>query len=796
MPQFGYKFNRISTDSTLHIPSFCGVPNITDYIKNGMIAIDTCNNVLFQWTRSNGWTPISTGTYLDTTSLSNRINQRVKYTDTAAMLLPYLKKTDTLAMLSRYLRKSDTASLSNRINLKVNISDTAAMLLPYLKKTDTLAMLSRYLRKSDTASLSNRINLKQNVLGRSYPIRINNDIVSIAQAGYFTNGYIDSFQFRTFLSKVDTIYRESGKDSIYISANGLIYQIKDSVGGTLSRAVDTIQRESGKDSIIFTILGKRYAIKDSTGVGGAATRLTTTVYNNSGSTITKGSVIYINGAHSSNLPIIALAKADKESTSAYTYGLVETDIPNNSQGTVIQNGVITNLNLPTSTYTDGQTLYLSPTVAGGYTLTKPLAPYHYVAIGTITRAHPNFGTIQIAIRNGFQLDELSDVKIALVPLDSTILQFSRVDSLWHDVNPTTAMGNRFVKNISRVAGKDSIIFNIGSTRYAIKDSTGSGNPAGNNGYVQFNNSGSFGGDSSLYWNNTNKRLGIGTTQPQNKFDVISGNVSGGMNRGLFETASFTKNGDNKVGIYNGGNFNTGGASITFGHTKNTNSAGYYPGFEFQNGNDSVNPENSFMRYNYIQRDNTGGVAGYVADIMRINANGSVVINGASAYDVFGSTPRLIVGDDNTGANFEVSGNAYIHNGLISNSEATINGELYTNGARIKHISSFQDDGNADYYVQSNDHILIIYFSNNNVNIHLPENPPDGREIIIKAWGFLDDYYTSIYASGDNEIVVGNTYYNSTQPVDILHNTEPNSMTLIYDNSIGDGVWFILNGQVQ
>jgi hypothetical protein len=177
----------------------------------------------------------------------------------------------------------------------------------------------------------------------------------------------------------------------------------------------------------------------------SATRLITSVYNKSGATITKGSVIYIDGAHSSTLPSIALAKANAESTSAYTYGLVETDIPNNSQGTVIQNGTITNLNLPTSSYTDGQTLYLSPTIDGGYTTTKPLAPYHYVSIGTITRAHPNFGTIQIAIRNGFQLDELSDVKIALVPNDSTLLQFSRVDSLWHDVSPTTAIGNRYIK---------------------------------------------------------------------------------------------------------------------------------------------------------------------------------------------------------------------------------------------------------------------------------------------------------------------------------------------------------------
>lgn len=186
-----------------------------------------------------------------------------------------------------------------------------------------------------------------------------------------------------------------------------------------------------------------YTIRSS--VAGSATRLVTSVYNNSGSIITKGSVVYINGAHSSNLPTIALAKANQESTSAYTYGLVETDIANNASGIVIQSGTITNLNLPTSTYTDGQTLYLSPTTAGGYTTTKPTAPNHYVAIGTITRAHPNFGTIQIAIRNGFQLDEMSDVQIAAVPADSTLLQFSRVDSLWHDVSVVNAIGTKYIK---------------------------------------------------------------------------------------------------------------------------------------------------------------------------------------------------------------------------------------------------------------------------------------------------------------------------------------------------------------
>ena len=242
----------------------------------------------------------------------------------------------------------------------------------------------------------------------------------------------------------DTIKGNGGGSTDTTSLSNRI-NLKLNISDTANKWVGSVTGLN--DSTIRVVKGSTttdIVIKPTTTVTNA-TRLITTVYNKSGATITKGSVIYIDGAHSSNLPSIALAKANIEETSAYTYGLVETDITNNSQGTVIQNGTITNLNLPTSSYTDGQTLYLSPTIAGGYTTTKPLAPYHYVAIGTITRAHSNFGTIQVSIRNGFQLDEMSDVQIAVLPIDSTILQFSRVDSLWHDVNPTTAMGNRFVK---------------------------------------------------------------------------------------------------------------------------------------------------------------------------------------------------------------------------------------------------------------------------------------------------------------------------------------------------------------
>ena len=116
-----------------------------------------------------------------------------------------------------------------------------------------------------------------------------------------------------------------------------------------------------------------------------ANKLTAIVYNQSGATITKGSVVYIDGVHG-NLPTIALSLADAESTSAGTYGFVAANISNNSSGTVVIAGIAENLD--TQAFADGDKLYLSPTVAGGWTTTKPSAPDHMVFLGIITRAHP------------------------------------------------------------------------------------------------------------------------------------------------------------------------------------------------------------------------------------------------------------------------------------------------------------------------------------------------------------------------------------------------------------------------
>lgn len=98
MPQYGYRANRMIFDSTLSIPTTCGVPTLKSNItKKAAIAFDSCNNKLYQYNpKTLTWSEIAGGGgSTDTTSLSNRINLKLNISDTASMLSPYLRKADT-----------------------------------------------------------------------------------------------------------------------------------------------------------------------------------------------------------------------------------------------------------------------------------------------------------------------------------------------------------------------------------------------------------------------------------------------------------------------------------------------------------------------------------------------------------------------------------------------------------------------------------------------------------------------------------------------------------------------------
>ena len=789
MPQFGYKFNRVAVDSTLHIPSYCGVPSITDYIKNGMIAIDTCNNVLFQWTRSNGWTPISTGTYLDTTSLSNRINQRVKYTDTSAMLNPYLKKTDTLAMLSRYLRKSDTASLSNRINLKVNISDTAAMLSKYLRRSDTTSMLNPYLRKVDTASISNRINLKVNIsdtstmllpylrkadttamlskyLRKSDTASLSNRInlkLNISDTSAMLSKYLRIVDTATMLSKY-VPYIGANKDVNLGNYKLSTSATQFSLSSEPSYSQGLIWYDSTQKSLAFyndasytpIYIGENIVFK---------------VYNNTGSTISKGAAVYIKSAGSFTYPNVGLAKADSISTSA-VIGLMNGSTPSGSFGYVTSTGVITGVN--TGAYSEGTILYLSPYSSGQLMNTVPPTGYA-VQVGVVAHSNNPNGTIYtkqttpLAISASTIVGGLTTSQGG-TGSTSSLNQGGIVYGSTANTMSTTSAGTtgkvltsngtsaptwtNKVDTIYRTPGKDSIIFTINGTIRAIKDSTG-GSPSPNNGSIQFNKNGAFGADSALHWNNNTKVLSIGTTS-----DLV-GNYPGDL-------------------VIQGNTTGTGVGRIIVGGTgayqdlifTKTNAFEQQKAWAFGSRYDSYfnNEEGAFSLIGVNADDNL------VVPIIA-NPSGNLVLAGAG--NAINGNVSVGVPMD-AGYKFEVNGSAYIDAGV------TINGGLYTNQSVHKHILFVDDIDTDSYYATDQDNVIIYNTDLDNASVYLPDAPVQGQEIIIKQRGATQTYFLYVYGNG-HDIWYDETTQSSIQVPD----TAPHSITLIYD-STGDGFWYVLN----
>ena len=195
-------------------------------------------------------------------------------------------------------------------------------------------------------------------------------------------------------------------------------------GGGGGGSIDSITSVDG--SVIITT--PSVGVKDLSVAIGSVSVLTAQVRNQTGATLTKGTLVYISGA-AGNKCLVSKAQANSESTSSKTFGMIQNDISNNQNGFVVISGIISGLD--TSAYVDGTTLYLSPSVAGNYTSTKPVAPNHTVYVGTITRQHANQGEIQVRIQNGYELDEIHDVLIAS-PANNQILTYD--SGLWKNLS--------------------------------------------------------------------------------------------------------------------------------------------------------------------------------------------------------------------------------------------------------------------------------------------------------------------------------------------------------------------------
>jgi len=197
------------------------------------------------------------------------------------------------------------------------------------------------------------------------------------------------------------------------------------------------------------------------------------VYNDSGTTLTKGQVVYISGAQG-NRVAVKLARADVEATSFGTIGLVAETMTSGAEGFIIVSGALYKLN--TTGLIAGATVYVSPTTAGALTTTKPQAPDQLVVVGWVERVDNIVGSIYVKIDNGYELDELHDVQITS-PQSGNVLIYDATTTptgVWKNANLTDGTG------ITITEGAGSItIANAGvtaltaGTGISVSGSTGS-----------------------------------------------------------------------------------------------------------------------------------------------------------------------------------------------------------------------------------------------------------------------------------------------------------------------------------
>ena len=276
---------------------------------------------------------------------------------------------------------------------------------------------------------------------------------------------------------------------------------------------------------------------------------TVTVRNTTGSTLYKGTVVYINGA-SGNFPTVAKALATGDPTSAQTLGFVFADISNNSQGEVITEGNLYDLDTRTTathpftsdTLANGEQLYLSPDTAGYVTNVKPSAPDHLVYVGTVVNTGTSNGEILVKVMNGYELEELHDVSITSVA-DNDIIQYDLATDLWkNEVLDKSSVGLGNVTDDAQVKySAPEIGANLNLSTYAltITATAGENLVAGNLVYLK---------NDGKYWKASNTSTTTATTKLLIANGTINADATGSFTAyGPFTTTGLTAGSNYFVG---------------------------------------------------------------------------------------------------------------------------------------------------------------------------------------------------------------------------------------------------------
>jgi hypothetical protein len=382
MPQYGYRANRMAFDSTLQIPTTCGVPTLKSVVsvnKKAALAFDSCNNKFYYYNpKTLVWSEVTGG------------------------------GTFTSPNLQQVLDSGNVAA--DKSIILGNSFDTATIKTILTYPTTTVG---------DNKILTSGIDNNQISLGIDYTLGIKPYLQGITDIG--------GYPFR-------------------LTADSLTFGNNVTSGSYLrlsnSNQVKLSLPESTSEHFLATSVNNNYAdvngnITISTGGqtgrfgNDTATTLMVKVHNDAGVTLTNGNVVALTTSGNNNeAPAVRLANNKGDSTSANTLGFVVGSIANQDTGYVILSGKIEKLN--TSAFSNGDIIYLD-SISGNWTKTKPVAPYHMVYLGVVVKANAGNGAIFVKAQNGYELDEIHDVLITS-KLNNQVLAYSDTQKLWKNRN--------------------------------------------------------------------------------------------------------------------------------------------------------------------------------------------------------------------------------------------------------------------------------------------------------------------------------------------------------------------------
>lgn len=493
MPQYGYRANRMAFDSTLQIPTVCGVPTLKSVVKtnkNGAIAYDSCNARFYAYNpKTQIWAQISGGSGGGVDSI-RRVSDSVFAWISGIRFFQFkdsvggggISGTGSQYYVPKFSASTtlQNSQIFDSVNVGINTTSPAYKLdvngtgrFVDDLYADKNLILNNYFtinttattfplpdsdlgiwRKKDNAFGTKFIEDEQGTTKDKWAFvqragydklrdwtQNNSSIVNINYGWYKPNQ--SNLEGNTLLidpkisigdalitnTKIRGIYYNPTLDSL---VNTTHIAFESASGNVVMKGLKTSSSTTDSIAIWINDTLSKAPYPSGTNSSDTAKVVIAQVHNETATTLLKGEIVYLFGS-TGNVASVKRANNKTDATSSKTFGMVRRDIPSGGTGFITTQGQIEKLNL--GSYAEGDVLWLD-SIDGQFTKVKPQAPYHGVFLGIVERANAGNGLAYIKIQNGYELGEIHDVKLTS-PINNQVLAYSDTQLVWKNRNITS-----------------------------------------------------------------------------------------------------------------------------------------------------------------------------------------------------------------------------------------------------------------------------------------------------------------------------------------------------------------------